>query len=122
MQGRNSMLITATIRSRDDIYPAEVILSAVRWYLRYPYFDAPGVLADGRQAGAPDGPFGQGVSICLFCQDTLSIYHDLTSRGVSATRPFVGNGLWVTSMTDPDGYRLDFESLTDVLEETVYSE
>ena len=27
----------------------------------------------------------------------------------------------VTSVTDPDGYRLDFESPTDVSEETVYS-
>jgi hypothetical protein len=55
------------------------------------------------------------------CADALSIYHDLTSRGLSATRPFVGNGLWVTSVMDPDGYRLDFESPTDVPEGTVYS-
>lgn len=33
----------------------------------------------------------------------------------------MGNGLWVTSVQDPDGYRLDFESPTDVAEETVYS-
>jgi len=52
---------------------------------------------------------------------STSIYHTLISRGVSATRPFVGNGLWVTSVRDPDGYRLDFESPTDVPEETVYS-
>jgi hypothetical protein len=31
---------------------------------------------------------------------------------------FVGNGLWVTSFADPDGYRLDFESPTDVPEDT----
>jgi len=30
--------------------------------------------------------------------------------------------MWVTSLTDPDGYRIDFESPTDVPEETVYSE
>lgn len=76
---------------------------------------------DGRQAGAPEGPLGQAVSICLFCEDTLAVYRDLTSRGIPATRPFVGNGLWVTSVTDPDGYRLDFESPTEVPEETVYS-
>jgi len=76
---------------------------------------------DGYRAGAPEGPLGQGVTICLMCADALAIYHDLTSRGLSATRPFVGNGLWVTSVTDPDGYRLDFESPTDVPEETVYS-
>lgn len=30
--------------------------------------------------------------------------------------------MWVTSLRDPDGYRLEFESLTDVPEETVFSE
>ena len=77
---------------------------------------------EGRQGGAPEGVLGQGVSICLFCEDTLAIYRHLISRGIAATRPFVGNGLWVTTVTDPDGYRLDFESPTDVPEETVYSE
>jgi lactoylglutathione lyase len=30
--------------------------------------------------------------------------------------------MWVTSLRDPDGYRIDFESYTDVAEETVFSE
>jgi hypothetical protein len=30
--------------------------------------------------------------------------------------------MWVTSLRDPDGYRLEFESPTDVPEETRYSE
>jgi len=30
--------------------------------------------------------------------------------------------MWVTSLTDPDGYRLEFESLTDVPEDTELSE
>jgi lactoylglutathione lyase len=77
---------------------------------------------DGSPAGAPEGPLGQGVSICIFCEDALAIYHDLISRDISASRPFVGNGLWVTSVTDPDGYRLEFESPTNVPEDTVYSE
>src|SRR4030095_89408 len=77
---------------------------------------------DGRPAGAPEGPLGQGVSICFMCTDAIQIYRDLISRGISASRPFVGNGLWVTSVQDPDGYRLDFESPTDVEEATVYSD
>ena len=76
---------------------------------------------DGRRAGAPAGPLGLGVSICFMCADALAIYRALTSRGVPATRPFVGNALWVTSVTDPDGYRLEFESPTDEPEETVFS-
>ena len=77
---------------------------------------------DGRRTGAPSGPLGQGVSICFMCADATAIYRDLVSRGVAARRPFVGNGLWVTSISDPDGYRLEFESPTDVPEETVYSD
>ena len=76
---------------------------------------------DGRPAGAPDGPLGQGVSICFMCADAIAIYRELISRGIAAQRPFVGNGLWVTSVLDPDGYRLDFESPTDVPEDTIYS-
>ena len=30
--------------------------------------------------------------------------------------------LWVTSLIDPDGYRLEFESPTDVPEGTEYSD
>ena len=29
--------------------------------------------------------------------------------------------MWVTSVLDPDGYKLEFESYTDVPEETVFS-
>ena len=77
---------------------------------------------DGRPAGAPGGRLGQGVSICFMCADAIAIYRELVSRGIAAQRPFVGNGLWVTSLSDPDGYRLDFESPTDVPEDTIYSD
>lgn len=65
---------------------------------------------------------GAGVSICFLCEDALALYDDFRARGVDAEEPFVGNGLWVTSMRDPDGYRLDFESPTDVAEDTTLSE
>ncbi len=61
-----------------------------------------------------------GATVCFQCSDALALYHAFLERGVEATRPFVGNGLWVTTVTDPDGYRLEFESPTDVEEETVY--
>jgi len=44
------------------------------------------------------------------------------ARGLKPKTPFVGNGLWVTAFTDPDGYKLDFESPTTIPEETVYSD
>jgi lactoylglutathione lyase len=30
--------------------------------------------------------------------------------------------MWVTALVDPDGYKIQFHSPTDVLEETEYSE
>lgn len=35
---------------------------------------------------------------------------------------FASNNTWVTSLADPDGYRLEFESPTDAAEESVYSD
>jgi enamine deaminase RidA (YjgF/YER057c/UK114 family) len=78
------------------------------------------MLQEYRKDKRPAGPLGHGVSICLMCSNALAIYRDLTSKGVDVRqRPFVGNGLWVTSVQDPDGYRLDFESPTEAAEETV---
>jgi lactoylglutathione lyase len=65
---------------------------------------------------------GEGVSICFQCKDALAIYHDALAHGLQPQRPFVGNRMWVTILTDPDGYKLDFESPTDVPEETIYSD
>jgi len=77
---------------------------------------------EGHDSWVPEGKVGVGVSICFICEDALAIYHEVTTRGIQASRPFVGNGMWVTSLSDPDGYRIEFESYTDVPEETEYSE
>jgi lactoylglutathione lyase len=77
-------------------------------------------LKEGHGAWTPEGKLGLGVTICFQCEDALEIYRQVTARGIQASRPFVGNGMWVTSITDPDGYRLDFESITDAPEETEY--
>lgn len=69
----------------------------------------------------PEGRVGVGVSICFNCEDALAIYREVTSRGIEASRPFVGNAMWVTSLFDPDGYKIEFHSPTDVPEETEYS-
>jgi lactoylglutathione lyase len=65
---------------------------------------------------------GVGVSICFQCGDALAIYREVKSRGIQAEQPFVGNAMWVTSMSDSDGYKLFFESPTDAPEESLYSE
>lgn len=77
---------------------------------------------DGSDANQSRGKPGEGVSICFVCEDALAIYREITSKGIQASRPFVGNNMWVTSLTDPDGFRIDFESYTDVPEDTEYSE
>lgn len=77
---------------------------------------------DGKPGGGPTGPLGQGMSICFMCADAIAIYHDAKARGLAVSRPVVGNRLWVTSLTDPDGYRLDFESPTNEPEDTEYSD
>ncbi len=79
-------------------------------------------LKEGHHAYVPEGKLGVGVSICFICEDALAIYREVSSRGIQASRPFVGNAMWVTSLSDPDGYRIEFESYTDVPEETEYSE
>lgn len=77
---------------------------------------------EGPDSWVPDGKLGVGVSISFQCKDALALYKDFKSRKIEAKRPFVGNAMWVTSVQDPDGYNLEFESLTDVPEETVFSE
>ena len=80
------------------------------------------MLQEYRPGKVPAGKLGAGVSICFVCRDALTIYREARSRGLEPQRPFVGNGLWVTSFTDPDGYRVDFESPADAPEESVYQE
>lgn len=80
------------------------------------------MLQEYHHTQTPPTKFGEGISICFICEDALTIYREAKSRGLQASKPFVGNGMWVTSLTDPDGYRLDFESYTDVPEETELAE
>ena len=73
---------------------------------------------EGHDSWVPEGKLGEGVSICFICKDALAIYREVRSRGIQASKPFVGNGMWVTSLSDPDGYRIDFESYNPTLDTT----
>jgi lactoylglutathione lyase len=70
----------------------------------------------------PEGKPGDGVEIFFICEDALAIYEQITLNGIIATEPFVGNRMWVVGLKDPDGYKISFESFTDVPEETKYSQ
>jgi hypothetical protein len=75
---------------------------------------------EGHDSWTPSGQVGVGVSLFFICQDAIAIYHDALAHGLNPERPVVGNGMWVTTLSDPDGYRIEFESKTDVAEGTVY--
>ncbi len=78
---------------------------------------------EGHDSWIPEGKVGEGVTIDFMCEDALAIYHEATGRGLrTRQKPFVGNGLWVVTFLDPDGYKIEFESPTDVAEETIYSD
>jgi lactoylglutathione lyase len=77
---------------------------------------------EGHDSWVPEAKVGEGVSVCFICEDALAIYHEVTARGIQASRPIVSNGMWNFGLSDPDGYRLEFESYTDVPEGTAYSE
>jgi lactoylglutathione lyase len=77
---------------------------------------------EGHHANVPEEKLGVGVSICFICENAIAFYREVRARGIQASNPFVGNGMWVTSLSDPDGYRIEFESYADAPEETVFSE
>lgn len=77
---------------------------------------------EGHDAWVPSGKVGEGVSLNFICSDAIAFYHDVKSRGIEASEPQVGNSMWVTSLTDPDGYKLFFASDTDAPEDTKLSE
>jgi lactoylglutathione lyase len=99
----------------DEHYPSD---GRIRWcWLELG--DVAIMLQEFMPQAKPREPLGTGSSISFQCQDALSLYRDFKSRGLRARRrPFVGNGLWVVPMTDPDGYRIDFSSPTAAPEES----
>src|SRR5262252_9447751 len=59
----------------------------------------------------PKESLGVGASMCFMCDDALALYREFKLRGIGTQkRPFVGNRLWVVPLTDPDGYRIEFDS------------
>ena len=71
----------------------------------------------------PKESLGTGVNVVFMCEDSLALYREFKANGIQLrNRPFVGNGLWVVPVNDPDGYRMEFSSPTDAPEETEYVE
>ncbi len=62
------------------------------------------------------------MSIYFICENAVAIYHEVRCRGIEASEPLVGNSMWVTGLSDADGYHLYLESVTDMPEDTKLSE
>ncbi len=77
---------------------------------------------EGHDSWQPEGKVGVGVTVYFQCRDALTIYREARARGLQPRTPFVGNAMWVVMFTDPDGYKISFESPTDAPEETKYTE
>jgi len=85
--------------------------------------DAVIMLQEFRPQNRPRETLGTGASVSFMCEDALALYREFKSRGVQTRkRPYVGNGLWVVPVTDPDGYRMEFASPTDAPEESELEE
>jgi len=80
------------------------------------------MLQEYREEWVPNEKLGVGVSLCFMCHDALELYNEFLQKGLPLAEPFVGNNLWVVQLKDPDGYKILFESPTDVPEETLYSD
>ena len=77
---------------------------------------------DPHHPRAPQESIGQGVSLCFQCDDAIAIYREAQARGIQVSEPQVGNSMWEISLRDPDGYRINFSSATDVPEDTKLSD
>lgn len=56
------------------------------------------------------------MSVYFSCVDALEVYREIGYRKVNSSEPVVSNGKWVTRVIDPDGYEINFESLTSAPE------
>jgi len=69
------------------------------------------------------GPLGNGAALYFQSGDALAVYREAAARGIHALRePQVGNFAWEVFFADPDGYKINFSSPTDLPEETLLSE
>ncbi len=85
--------------------------------------DAVGLMLQSyREPQRPVEKLGLGVQLFFMCEDALAQYEKIKAQGIQSDEPFVGNGMWVVELKDPDGYKLAFESPTEVAEGTRYSE
>jgi catechol 2,3-dioxygenase-like lactoylglutathione lyase family enzyme len=75
-----------------------------------------------REQLAAKGKLGNGVGFYFQCTDAIAMYKLAKERGIADKEPQVGNFNWEVFLHDPDGYKINFCSPTDLPEETLLSE
>ena len=76
-----------------------------------------------RQQMSAAGTLGNGVAFYFQSSDALAIYREAAAHGINALHePQVGNFAWEVFFADPDGYKINFSSPTDLPDETLLSE
>jgi uncharacterized glyoxalase superfamily protein PhnB len=98
-----------------------VVDGRIRW-CRLQHGGAAIMLQEFLKQRVPTGRLGEGMSVSFTCKDALAIYHHAKLRGIAVQNPFVGNAMWVTNLSDPDGYRISFQSPTVEPEDSEYKE
>jgi catechol 2,3-dioxygenase-like lactoylglutathione lyase family enzyme len=73
-------------------------------------------------ARPPGTALGQGLSLNFTCSNALAVYDAVVDAGVVVDEPMVGNHMWVVTLRDPDGCRIEFHSSTLDPEEATLSE
>lgn len=119
VEGLGFKMTRSWIPDGDGHYPSD---GRIRWcWLELG--EAAIMLQEFPPESRPKETLGMGASVCFQCEDALALYREFKSRGLQTRkRPFVGNRMWVVPVTDPDGYRLEFESPTDAPEESELEE
>lgn len=79
--------------------------------------------ASTREKMLTTGTLGNGAALYFQCTDAIAIYREAAARGIHPLRePQVGNFAWEVFFADPDGYKINFSSQTELPEETLLSE
>jgi catechol 2,3-dioxygenase-like lactoylglutathione lyase family enzyme len=73
--------------------------------------------------GRPSGtPLGQGLSLNFTCSNALAVYDAVVDSRAVVEEPMVSNHMWVVTLRDPDGCRIEFHSSTLDGEESTLSQ
>jgi len=66
---------------------------------------------------------GNGAALYFQCTDAIALYREAAARGIHPLHePEVGNFAWEVFFADPDGYKINFSSPTDLPDETLFSQ